>query len=407
MIRKLALLGLVTAATLVAGPLTVVAPKQVQLAERPLLELRRDLDGLVKEGVLPGAAVLVARRGKVAFVHTTGERAPGAPMQRDTIFRIYSMSKTVTSVAALMLWEEGKLDLDAPVARYIPELADLVVAVGESGVESPDRQPTVRDLFLHTSGFTYGIFGQTRVDKEYRAAGLLNPLEPMSRFVEKLGKLPLLNQPGERWHYSVSIDVLGHVVERISGQGLDAFFAERIFGPLNMVDTGFWVPTEKLSRLSAAYTPTPEGLTAKELPASSPFQFQPPMLGGGGGLVSTLDDYARFALMILGRGTLDGARLLRPETVDSMLTNQLPPALASRSIAPGVGFGFGGAVRMTFDPNAPNHPVREFGWGGLAGTTFFVAPDQELVGVCMQQVAPHGQTLDETVRRAVLRAVVY
>lgn len=407
MIRRIVLLGLIAATSSLAGPLTVVPPREVQLARAPLELLRRDLDGLVEQGTVPGAAVLVARRGKVAFVHTTGERAPNAPMTRDTIFRIYSMSKPITSVAALILWEEGKLDLDAPVSRYLPEMADLVVAVGESGVESPDRQPTVRDLFLHTSGLTYGIFGQTRVDKAYRAAGVLNPLEPLERFVTKLGKQPLLYPPGDRWHYSVSIDVLGHVVERVSGQSLDAFMAARIFRPLGMVDTGFFVPADKLGRFAANYAPAAGGVRVRELPASSPFQFQPPMLGGGGGLVSTLDDYARFALMILGRGELDGQRVLRPETVASMLTNQLPQRVADRAIAPGVGFGFGGAVRMRVDPNAPDYVEGEFGWGGLAGTTFFVAPEQELVGVCMQQVQPHGRTLDVTVRKRVFRAVVY
>ncbi|MEZ6188608.1 MAG: serine hydrolase domain-containing protein [Planctomycetota bacterium] len=408
MLRRLALLVLLVTPALLAGPLTEVAPREVRLARAPLEALRGDLDRLVEERVVPGAAVLVARRGKVAFVHLAGEAAPGAPMQRDTIFRIYSMSKPITSVAALVLWEQGQLDLDAPVSRYVPELADLQVWASQGDLAEPARQPTVKDLFLHTSGFTYGLFGDTRVDQLYRDAGVLNPLEPLSAFTKKLGKLPLLYAPGERWHYSVSIDVLGHVVERVSGQRLDSFMQERIFAPLHMSDTGFFVPQDKLGRLAACYAPGEGGFSTRELPKTSPFQFQPPFLGGGGGLVSTLDDYARFALMVLGRGQLDGARVLKPETVERfMLRDQLPADLSGRAIAPGVGFGFGGSVRNAFDPRAENHVVGEFGWGGLAGTTFFVAPDQELVGVCMQQLMPHGRQLDEAVRARVLRAVVY
>ena len=360
-------------------------------------------------------------------------------MTRDTLFRIYSMSKPITGVALMMLYEEGHFFLNDPVARYIPELADLSVSVSTAdggtrmvsdGTQSrtigegdatkvgqtrkPLRQPTIRDLLTHTAGFTYGVFGNTEVDKQYRDAAILrNP--NLQDFVQKLGGIPLQYEPGTRWHYSVAVDVQGRLVEVISGMRFGEFLEQRIFGPLGMTDTSFVVPKEKLGRFAQMYSPagtasgtdawlkpsTSTELVVADPQASSGFLEGATFESGGGGLVSTADDYLRFSQMMLNGGELDGVRLLSPKTVELMTTNHLGDISMGMGRT-GVGFGLGFAVAMNQGDIGELGSVGEYNWGGAAGTRFWIDPAEELIGVFMVQSLPHRTRLANRVQSAHL-----
>jgi CubicO group peptidase (beta-lactamase class C family) len=330
-------------------------------------------------------------------------------MKADTIFRIYSMSKPITTVAAMMLFEENKLGLDDPVSKYIPEMKNLRVYVGPKDETVPAlREITIRDLMRHTAGFTYGAFSDTPVDHMYRQQKVLDRNMPLQEFVAKLAKIPLVYQPGTRFHYSVAVDVLGRVVEVVSGKTLDVFFNERIFKPLDMVDTAFYVPASKVDRFATNYGP---GLVMIDDPSKSPYLKPPKFFSGGGGLVSTARDYARFCQMMLDGGTLEGTRLLQSETVQMMTRNQLPShalPMAMPAGAPtdkGLGFGLGFAVRMAADPKNPASPAGEYFWGGAASTGFSICPKNDTVVVALTQFMPYKPTLSEAFIRAVDRAV--
>jgi len=353
---------------------------------------RLDLDrGVLKADVdakrLPGAVLLIVRDGKIAFYDSVGyqDRAAQTPMKKDSIFRVASMSKPITTVAAMILAEENKLDVGAPVAQYLPEFKD--VKVGPEGVP-PKRPMTVQDLMRHTSGLTYGLFGNSPVDQMYRKADIFNS-KSLADMVKTIASMPLLHQPGEFWEYSVSTDVLGRVVEVVSGMDLDTFVRERVTGPLKMNDTGFWVKPESLSRLAK-----PEGA------ANAPFEDatkKPNVFSGGGGMLSTAGDYARFSQMLLNGGQLDGVRILSPKTVALMTSDQLPPnterhtpvAIALGSFGPlpemGTSFGLGFAIRVDPGRNPMAGSVGDFSWGGITGTLFWVDPQTKLVAVLMAQ----------------------
>jgi CubicO group peptidase (beta-lactamase class C family) len=368
----------------------------------------------VRTGTLPGVLTLVARRGQVAALDCVGscDVAAGAPITPDTIFRMYSMTKPVTSVALMTLYEEGRFQLDDPVSRFIPEFADL--RVWEDGTPLsyrttfPDRQMVVRDLLTHTSGLTYGFMGRHPVDALYRRAGVEGraPLAPqegtpavdLADMVAKLAELPLVFSPGTRWSYSVATDVCGHLVELLSGQRLDRFLTERIFEPLGMPDTGFAVDPDKSERLSACYALTPANpLVENDPAASSTYLEQPTFLSGGGGLVSTAADYLRFAHMLLNGGELDGARILGRKTVEYMTTNHLPTGgdlasmgqrVFSETTYEGIGFGLGFSVMLDPARAAVVGSVGEYAWGGAASTMFWVDPREELVGMLLTQLIP-------------------
>ncbi|HAE28798.1 serine hydrolase domain-containing protein [Hyphomonas adhaerens] len=358
-------------------------------------------------GKLPCMATLISRNGEVALEDYSGTThlGEGDPIGPDTIFRIYSMTKPLTSLAAMILFEEGKLRLEHEVARYIPEFADVKVFDGGTRegytVRDPDRPMRVLDLFTHTSGLTYGFMMQNEVDALYRKEKIGRPDETLQQMAKRLAGLPLLCSPGEEWWYSHSIDVLGAIVEIVSGMELDEFFRQRITGPLGMVDTEFWVPEEKLPRLMACYEKhaiTGEVKLADPAGAESKlYAKRPTLLNGGGGLVSTVRDYHRFALMLLRGGTLDGARIISPKTWEFMRQNHLPNGETMRSMgrsmfsevmSPGVGFGLGGSV--VTDVVASQQPGSEstFSWGGLASTFFWVDPEEEIIGVQMTQMMP-------------------
>ncbi|MBL7142731.1 MAG: beta-lactamase family protein [Phycisphaerae bacterium] len=321
-----------------ARELPVTSPENVGMSSEKLAQAKSSVQALIDNEKIAGASIIVARKGKIVLSETFGmmDQKAKKPIQPDTIFRIYSMSKPITSVAAMMLYEQGKLNLDDPISKYIPEFKELKV-YSESGKHDDQvRQMSVRDLLRHTSGLTYGYFGNTAVDKMYMAKGVLNRKSSLQDMINKLSGIPLLYQPGTKWHYSVSTDVLGYVVQQVSGQPLDEFFRQNIFEPLDMKDTAFYVPNEKLSRFAACYGPKQNGgLKIVDEPANSQYLAQPLLCSGGGGLVSTARDYLRFSQMLLNKGQLDDKRLLRSETVEMMTINQLPD-----SVKRGEGEGF-------------------------------------------------------------------
>ncbi len=364
---------------------------------------------------IAGAVVVVSHRGVVVLDEAIGQADidRAIPMQDDTIFRIYSMTKPLTSVIVMMLVEEGKVELDAPVAQYLPELEHVQVATGAdgSGRVAPARDMTVRDLLRHTSGLTYGLFGDTPVDRLYREAGILTGgNDDLQTTVSKISQMPLLYQPGTRFNYSVSTDVLGRLIERVTGQSLDVAFQERLLTPLKMTDTGFQVPADKLHRLAANYGPDDQGgLRVIDDPLTSKFAAPAAMLSGGGGLVSTGHDYLRFCQMLLNDGALDGVRILKPETVHELTTNQLPdgvwPISVGDSQRPGTGFGLGFSVIVEPIPFFDYVPVGEYGWGGAASTHFWISPRDDLAVVVLSQYKPFSFRLEGALKPIIYRSI--
>lgn len=391
-------------------------PEDVGFDPAKLAEISNVMKNLVDSGQVAGLTTIVARRGKVAFFESTGKAdvATERPMARDTIVRIYSMSKPVTSVAIMMLVEEGRLALDDPLAKHLPEFENIQVLRDESA-ETPefapaDRQPTIRDLLRHTAGFTYGFFSRTPIDRRYFLSELLiNYDRPLSDLVSRLGEIPLLYQPGTRFHYSIASDVLGRVVEVASDKSFDEFLSERVFKPLDMRDTGFFVPEEKHDRFAANYTTKLGRLVEQEAAQGSPFQKRRVLLSGGGGLVSTARDYLRFCQMMLNHGELDGQRLLSQQSVAEMTRNQLSGAQYPISIGgfrrPGVGFGLGFSVINEQIPFASFVPVGEYGWGGAASTHFWISPKHETAVVILSQYMPFSLRLEAAIKPIVYGAM--
>jgi CubicO group peptidase (beta-lactamase class C family) len=398
-----------------AGELPVAQPGDVGLDAEALRGIDGAVEKLVEREQIAGAVVAVLRRGRVVHLSAHGQRdrERRLPMQRDTIFRIYSMSKPVTSVAAMMLVEEGKLSLDDPVAKHLPELAALkVYTAGDDGsvkLVEAERQITIRDLLRHTAGFTYGFLERSPVDTVYLLRNVLSRDIELKTMVEKLARIPLKHQPGTRFEYSVATDVLARVVEVVAERPFDEFLAERIFRPLDMRDTGFFVPAEDLDRFAVNYTLGDDGrLALREDSHDSPYLAKPKLLSGGGGLVSTARDYARFCQMLLGEGQLDDARLLKAETVRMMTSNQLPEAAVPIKLGeprPGVGFGLGFGVRVAASDQDPASPVGEYRWGGAASTHFWISPRRELAVIALQQQMPFTPLLEQTIKPIVYGAI--
>ena len=396
-----------------ADELPRVSPNDVNLSAEKLKQVGAAVQAAVDEKRTAGAVVLVVRRGKIAYLESFGKMSVDdeKPMSSDAIFRIYSMSKPITSVAALILYDDGKLKLDDPVSKFLPELAGLPVsaATGDETVKA-DREMTVRDLLRHTAGFTYGFAG-TPLDRKYLETNVLDSKTTLAGMIEKLGKLPLQFQPGTRFNYSVSTDVLGRVVEVASDKPLDEFFHERIFQPLDMRDTGFFVPADKLPRFTAGHRSTEKGvLTVSDPPATSSYRTKPKMLSGGGGLVSTVRDYARFCQMLLSGGELNGVRLLRAQTVREMTRNQLPPEALPMAVMgaplPGTGFGLGVSVLLDSANAEPAGPsAGEYGWSGALSTNFWIAPKSEVFTIVMQQLEPFSFELPLALKPVIYAAI--
>ncbi len=426
------LLGLSVASASAAdtlAPIPKAAPEEVGLSPDRLERINKTFEGYIDRKEAAGALALIARRGKIGYMQTWGDRdrEAGKGMTEDTIFRIYSMSKPITSVAVMMLYEEGHFFLDDPVARFLPELAKMQVqietrdpATGAVTIENKPatRQITIRDLLRHTAGLSYGIFGNTQVDQQYRAAGILAEDKTIADTVEKLGGIPLRFEPGTHWHYSVSVDVAGRLVEVISGQSFDKFLQERLFDPLGMVDTGFVVPEEKWDRFSVLYTPKGTevdreaflrgGPSTKEIEPLesndlSDFAEGSTYFSGGGGLVSTARDYLRFCQMMLDGGQLDGTRFLSRKSVELMTSDHLDGITGfSRG---GSTFGLGFAVTTDVGKSGSLGSVGSFAWGGAAGTKFWIDPEEDLIGIFMVQILPHRTRMGDEFRLLTYQAI--
>ncbi|GAA4786697.1 serine hydrolase domain-containing protein [Streptomyces ziwulingensis] len=400
-------------------------PDEAGLDGKALDRLDRHFAHEVDEGRLPGFLVAVARGGRVAHLTAHGHRdvAAGLPVTADTLWRIYSMTKPVTSVAALMLVEEGLLSLDDPVARHLPAFAEpRVYAGGEApGVTTrpADNSLLVRHLMTHTAGLTFAFYHSHPVDALYRAAGLESSVRPgadLAETVDLYASLPLQFEPGTQWNYSVASNVLGRVVEVVSGRPLDEFCAERIFTPLGMADAGFQVDDEQGRRLAELYGEK-DGGGIEPIPGLPLRGGRPTFLSGSGGMVASAHDVHRFAELLRRRGTLDGTRLLAPGTVDLMTRNHLPGGADLRAFGSrpahdepgndGVGFGLG--VSVVTDPSRTQVPsgLGTYGWSGVATTTFWVDPGRDLTVQFMTQVRPKSShTLFRDLKRLVHEAVV-
>ena len=374
-------------------------PEEVGFSSERLTRIDDFMERHLAANRMAGAVVLIARRGKVAYFEAFGKQdlKAGKPMAKDVIFRIYSMTKPITSVGVMMLYEEGRFGLNDPISKYVPELKDLEVGVegtdpktGEPRFTTvaSERDMTIRDLLRHTSGLTYGIFGDSAVDKMYVEAEVLNRDGTMADTVEKLSKLPLKHQPGADWTYGMSTDVLGRFIEVISGMGLDEFFEKRIFGPLGMTDTGFYVPPEKKDRLATLYAPNEDRTIRLSDPETvQDFQVPPTWISGGGGLVSTTADYFRFCQLLLNGGEFEGVRLLGPRTV-GLMTRSHTTGIDMGPWLPRFRFGLGFLIYP--DPGDVGAIVSEgtHAWGGYASTRFWIDPREEIVGLFMVQILP-------------------
>jgi CubicO group peptidase (beta-lactamase class C family) len=391
------------------------SPEEAGLSPAGLARIDAYIKNEIATEKIPGALMLIERHGKLGYTASFGVRDPAskAPMSDDTIFRIYSMSKPVTSVAAMMLVEEGKLMLDEPVAKYIPAFANVKVGVEhkqEDGTVTldlvPVRRPmTIQDLLRHTSGLTYGFFGEGAVKKAYVDAKIFSEDLDNAGFAEALAKLPLAYQPGTTWDYSHSTDILGRVVEVASGKSLYQFEKERILDPLGMKDTSFYVTDPAKQPLIAEPFPADRKI-GNDAEVSDP-RVQRKWESGGGGMVSTIGDYARFARMIANGGTLDGKRYLSPKTIAYMGSNHIGPAAGVVPgpyylPGPGFGFGLGFAVRTEAGVSPIEGSVGEMSWSGAAGTTFWIDPKEDMFVVFMSQ------TVSQRARiRAALKNLVY
>jgi CubicO group peptidase (beta-lactamase class C family) len=413
-----ALLCLVTVNFVEAQALPTARPEQVGLSSERLNRLTATLKADADKGVIPGAVVLVARHGKVALFEAVGVRNPEtkAPMTKDSIFRIYSMSKPITSVSAMVLFEEGKFNLAEPVSKYIPEMGGLKV-----GVEKPDasgkpalelvpaqRDMTIQDLFRHTSGLTYGFFGNTLVKKMYVESKIWNDYPSNAELISRLAKMPLAYQPGTTWDYSHSTDVLGRLIEVITRQTLYQYEKERVLDPLGMKDTSFYVTDKsKQDRIVEPFKNDRSiGIDA---------DFNDPRVAqawesGGGGMVGTTMDYARFVQMLLNGGTLDGKRILGPKTIAYMTADHMSASINPGPLyLPGVGFGFGlgFAVRRDAGVSPFIGSVGELNWGGAGGTYFWADPKEDLFVVFMMQSpkqrVPYRFVLKEMVYAAITK----
>lgn len=378
------------------------------LSQERLAKLATVFRSDVDEGRIPGVVVLVARNGEVALFEAIGfrDRPANAPMQKDSIFRLYSMTKPIVSVAAMMLVEEGRMLLNDPVSKHMPELKGLKVGVEKPGPEGKPvlelvpaaREMTVQDLLRHTSGITYGIFGRSLVKAAYNELNPLDGKQTSGEMVAKFAKLPLAFQPGTTWDYGQSTDLLGVLVERVSGKPLDMFLDERILKPLGMKDAGFFVPDANHGRIAQAQ---PVGGKPQTLLAVTQ---RPAFLAGGHGMVSTAADYLRFTTMLLNGGELDGVRLLSRKTVEYMTSDHLGALSRGPAYSPGPGYGFGlgFGVRTSAGMAAMPGTVGDYYWGGLGGTYFWVDPKEKLIAILMLQ-APSQRDY----YRALFRDLVY
>jgi CubicO group peptidase (beta-lactamase class C family) len=394
--KYLGLVWLALASFVFAAPLPEGSPESVGMSSERLKRLEATFQKIIDDKELPGVTVMVARKGKLVYQKSFGfqDREKSTPMANDSIFRIYSMTKPIVSVAAMMLIEEGKLQLAEPISKYIPEFKEMKVgidSVDSSGTATfttvpAKRQITVQDLLRHTSGLTYGapLNDKTTVQKMYKEAGVGLSAKSLDDFVKALAKVPLQWEPGTTYEYSHSTDVLGKVVEAASGKNLDEFVRERILSPLKMNDTAFILPSEKLSRMAEPQPDRQTGARQVLLDFTKPTTF----FAGGHGLASTAGDYIRFCQMMLNGGELEGARILGPRTVAYMASNHVGPNIGVGTVwNPGEGYGFGLGFAVRKEPGLAQWPgsVGDYYWGGYAGTYFWMDPKEQLTVTYMSQ----------------------
>jgi CubicO group peptidase (beta-lactamase class C family) len=383
-------------------------PEDVGFSSERLARITQFFQAEVDKGAVPGVVLLVARNGKVVYRQAVGyqDREKKIAMKPDAIFRIYSMTKPITTVAVMMLAEEGKIDLLAPASQYLPEFKDLKVGVEKTdpatgktvlSLEAAQRPITVQDLLRHTSGLVYGPFGNTLVHQAYNQASLYDRSQTLAEFVTKLSKLPLAHQPGTVWEYGMSVDVLGRIVEVTSGMPFDRFVEERITKPLHMPDTAFFLNAAQAPRLTEPQVDAGTGKRPDFEEVEDLTKEKVKWFSGGGGLLSTASDYARFCQMLVNGGELDGVRLLSPKTLAVMTSDQLPPGIARVSmlaamqdLSPipelGQSFGLGFAVRTDAGHTPVSGSVGDYFWAGYAGTYFWVDPQEKLFAVMMVQM---------------------
>jgi CubicO group peptidase (beta-lactamase class C family) len=404
-----------------------VAPETVGFDSARLKRLDDYMAGVVASGRVPGMTTLLARHGKIVEFKTYGKAslATGAPMAKDEIVRAYSMSKPITGVAMMILFEEGKWRLDDPVTRYVPEFRNLRVvkgvnARGEPILEDADRPPTMREIMSHTAGFGYGLADDNYVDHQFREKKVLGS-HGLQQMIDRMATIPLKFQPGSNWAYSAAVDVQGYIVQKLSGEPLGQFMEEHIFRPLKMTDTGFYVPRAKASRLAAVYVwdkKQDKLVEAKDLfGGGMPTYLEPPALeSGGGGLVSTTMDYARFCQMILNGGELDGVRILSPESIQLMDTNVIPKNVlvssnGTRAARFNEAVGFGLDFMVVNDPRAAGSLEGKdtMSWGGAAGTWFWIDPTDDLlfVGMIQRLGGTGGEDLGTQARTLTYQALLH
>lgn len=392
-----------------AADLPIATPESVGLSSAKLSKVTELMNQQVTDAKIAGGVVVVARRGKVVYFESYGKQdlAASKPMQRDTIVRLYSMTKAIATAAALMLIDDGKLELNAPVSKYVPVLADVKVST-EDGLIVPKRAITVADLMRHTAGF--GGRGNDPIGLALAKANL-GEAKDLDDYANRLAAVPLAYHLGEKWIYSNSIDVLGLIVQKVSGKPFGEFLRERLFDPLGMTDTGFYVPADKLDRFATNYNRSDNGLkpiTTRD--ANEKYHSMPAVQSGGGGLVGTAGDYIRFLLMIANGGEWGGKRYLKPETVKLMTTDQLPreafPIRFGEQIRHGTGFGFGFSVRSADTEWDKAGRVGEYGWGGAASTHYWVSPrDDGLIVVTLEQVMPFNFDTESLLKPVIYAAI--
>jgi CubicO group peptidase (beta-lactamase class C family) len=390
----------------------VTKPEDVGFSSERLNRITKRMLNYVAQGDTGGIITLVARKGEVVHLAKCGYRdiAGGKPMELDTIFRIYSMTKPIVSVALMMLYEQAHFHLADPLHKYLPEFKEVKVLEPGGGLVPPRSEITIHHLLTHTAGLTYGIFGETEVDKLYQAADLNEKGIDLQEFVKRIARLPLVFHPGEDWVYSYATDVVGRLVEVFSGMSLAEYLDTKIFGPLGMVDTAFSVPPEKIARFSACYAETKTEKMALYDDAENSSYREVTRYSGGGGLVSTLEDYLQFARLLSNGGELNGTRLLGRKTLEMMTMNHLPASLLPFSIQqpnPGLGFGLGFSVLMDVPQYQVLGSVGSHGWSGLASTTFWVDPREDIIAIFMTQLIPfENQSFHADFRNLVYQALV-
>ena len=395
-----------------ASPVDVVAPETAGMSSERLAALKERLQKELADEKTGGIQVLVSRRGKVVMYENLGfaNVESKVPMSDQSLFRIYSMTKPVVGVAMMMLYEEGVYSLSDPLDMHIPEFADLQVyaGTGDDGqmiLEDPAPDPTMHDLLRHTAGFTYGIFGDTPVDRLYLEKDIGRYDDSLQNLIDKLASTPLLYQPGEKWVYSYAVDVQGYLIEKWTGKSVGEFLRERLFEPLGMDQTMAWVPQDKAHLLANIYTHDEDGARTKFEGDLAERHFGPPGgFNGGSQLISTSDDYWRFSQMLLNGGEFDGVRYLSPTTIDMMTSNRLPDS--TETFFRGSGFGLNFSV--VTDPALVNYPANkgEYSWGGLATTLFWIDPQEDLVVIMLTQYLPWNEPYFRDLMHRMVHAAI-